>query len=160
MLAVDMDGRIQQFNQAYRKMLGYESDELRKLTYMDLTPEKWHDFETGIIEKQVLPRGYSDIYEKEYIRKDGTVFPVELRTVLMRDEAGNPSGMWAIVRDISERKIIEQTLRESEARYRELLENSMQGRDRIPGYAGCICKSGHDGSAWLYPGRIKIAYTG
>ena len=46
---------------------------------------------------------------------------------LIRDEAGNPAGMWAIVRDISERKTIEQTLRESEARYRELLDNSMQG---------------------------------
>jgi PAS domain-containing protein len=45
----------------------------------------------------------------------------------MRNESGNPFAMWAFVRDISERKIIEQTLRESEGRYRELLENSMQG---------------------------------
>ncbi len=124
---MDMEGRIGQFNQAYENMLGYEPDELRKLTYTDLTPEKWHAFETEIIEKQVLPRGFSDIYEKEYIRKDGTIFPVELRTVLIRDEAGHPTGIWAIVRDISERKIIEQTLRDSEARYREVLDNSMQG---------------------------------
>lgn len=125
--SVDMDGRIQQFNQAFERMLGYGSEELRTLTDQGLTPERWHDFESEILEKQVLPNGYSDIYEKEYIRKNGTIFPVELRTVLMRDGKGNPSGIWAIIRDISERKIIEQTLRESEARYRDLLDNSMQG---------------------------------
>jgi PAS domain S-box-containing protein len=126
-VSVDLDGRIQQFNQAYQRMLGYESNELYKLPYKDLTPKKWYDFKADIVEKQILPRGYSDVYEKEYIRKDGTVFPVELRTTLMRDEAGNPSGMWAIVRDISERKRNEQSLLESEQRYRELLDSSMQG---------------------------------
>lgn len=124
---VDLDGRIQRFNRSYESMLGYEPDELRKLTYMDLTPERWHDFEAEITKNQIWTRGYSEIYEKEYIRKDGTIFPVELRSALMRDESGNPFAMWAFVRDISERKIIEQTLRESEGRYRELLENSMQG---------------------------------
>jgi PAS domain S-box-containing protein len=108
-------------------MLGYAAEELHKLTYMDLTPEKWHDLEATIIKTQLLPNGHSEIYEKEYIRKDGTVFPVELRTVLMRNQAGNPSGMWAIVRDISQRKVIEQNLRESEERYRNLLEKSLQG---------------------------------
>jgi PAS domain S-box-containing protein len=126
-VSVAMDGRIVEFNQAYVNMLGYEPEELSNLTYIDLTPERWHAFENEIVEKQVLPKGYSGIYEKEYIRKDGSIIPVELRVALMRDVTGNPSGMWAIIRDISERKNIEQTLHENEARYRELLDNSMQG---------------------------------
>ncbi len=125
--SVDMDGRIKQFNWAYLHMLGYATEELQKLTYQDLTPKKWHEIEAEIIAQQVIPRGYSDIYEKEYIRKDGTVLPVELRTVLMRDGVGIPSGMWAIVRDISERKRSEKALQESEQRYRELLDSSLQG---------------------------------
>ena len=124
---LDMDGRILQFNPAYEKMLGFRSDELLKLTHRDLTPTRWHAVEQEIVENQVLRDGYSEIYEEEYIRKDGSLFPIELRTVLMRDEYGAPSGTWAIVRDISERKVIEETLRESEGRYRELLDNSMQG---------------------------------
>ena len=44
------------------------------------------------------------MYEKEYIRKDGTVFPVELRSYLIRDGDGKATGMWAFVRDITERK--------------------------------------------------------
>jgi C4-dicarboxylate-specific signal transduction histidine kinase len=46
------------------------------------------------------------VYEKEYRRKDGAVFPVELRTFLLKDGAGSHSGMWAIVRDITDRKRI------------------------------------------------------
>jgi PAS domain S-box-containing protein len=126
-VSFDMEGKILHCNKAYEEMLDYPLKELQNKTYQDLTPRKWHDVETEIVEKQVLPKGYSEIYEKEYIRKDGSVFPVELRTKLSRDKVGNPAGMWAIVRDISERKIIEKSLRESEARYRELLDSSMQG---------------------------------
>ena len=57
-----------------------------------------------------MTRGYSDIYEKEYRRKDGTIFPVELRNYLIKDEKGQPAGIWAIVRDITERKRAEGAL--------------------------------------------------
>ena len=113
---VDMDGRIMKCNESYREMTGYTQDELLRLTYSDITPEKWHDFELKIIEEQVLTRGYSDVYEKEYRKKDGTAFPIELRTFLLKDEMGNNIGMWAIVRDIKDRKLIE-------AEARKLREN-------------------------------------
>lgn len=106
--AVNMEGRIVECNSAFRKMLGYTLEELRQLTNEDITPPQWHAEEAGIINEQVLVRGYSDLYEKEYRRKDGSSFPSEMRTYLMRDELGKPSGMWAFVRDISERKQTEQ----------------------------------------------------
>ena len=118
--ALDMEGRLVQFNNVYRKLLGYEADELRALTYRDVTPEPWHDFDAEIVESQVLQRGYSDIYQKEYRRKDGLLVPVELRTCLVRDSGGKPAGVWAIVRDTTERKQAEQALRESEERYRRV----------------------------------------
>jgi PAS domain S-box-containing protein len=111
--SVEMDGRITFFNETFAKMVGYYPEEIPALTYHDLTPEKWITPENEIIEKQVLARGYSDIYEKEYRRKDGTVFPVELRTFLIRDASGNPKSMWAIIRDITDRKMAEETLRQA-----------------------------------------------
>jgi PAS domain S-box-containing protein len=123
-VSVNMDGNIVEFNDMYQKMLGYSADELQKLTYKDLTPNKWHSMEDAMVEEQILPRGYSDVYEKEYIRKDGSVFPVELRTMVIQNKPGSPTGMWAIVRDISERKQIEKTLHTSEERYRTLAEAS------------------------------------
>lgn len=107
---VDMEGRIQEYNEAYQEMLGYDADELAAANYKDLTPRKWRAFQDEIIVKQVLVRGYSDIYEKEYQRKDGTLVPVELRTVLLRDEQGAACGMWAVLRDISDRKRAEENI--------------------------------------------------
>ncbi|HBG19015.1 MAG TPA: hypothetical protein DDY32_06990, partial [Desulfobulbaceae bacterium] len=88
---VMMDGRIIDCNEIYCRMLGYSAEELRFLTYINITPERWHDFEAAIVCDQILSRGFSDIYEKEYRRKDGTVFPVELRTILIRDDRGRPA---------------------------------------------------------------------
>jgi PAS domain S-box-containing protein len=111
---VDMSGRLLESNHTYREMLGYSAEELKHMTYADLTPEKWYEFEMRIIREQVIPDGYSQVYEKEYIRKDGTVFPVEVKTFLLRDVNNQPDAMWAIVRDITERKQVEKMLLESE----------------------------------------------
>jgi two-component system sensor kinase FixL len=107
---IAMDGRILESNEILRQMLGYSAEEIGALTYLDLTPERWHAFQADIVRKQIIQRGYSDVYEKEYQRKDGSTIPVELRTILSRDSAGNPESMWAIVRDITERKANEARL--------------------------------------------------
>ncbi|MCB0153921.1 MAG: PAS domain S-box protein [Anaerolineae bacterium] len=108
--SVDLNGQIQEANATFQALLGYTAEELRRLTYKELTPEKWHAFESHILQEQVMVQGYSQIYEKEYRRKDGTVFPVELRTFLIRAEGYQPVGMGTIVRDISERKRLEKEL--------------------------------------------------
>jgi PAS domain S-box-containing protein len=123
-VSVDMSGRIIEFNDAYCQMLGYAPDELLELTYVDITPPKWHALEAEIVEKQILQRRYSDTYEKEYRRRDGTVFPVELRTFLVMDDDDQPSSMWAIVRDITKRKAAQAAL----VRSRDELERRVEER--------------------------------
>ena len=110
----DMQGRLIDANQTYLGMLGYTREEIVKLTYQQLTPQKWHDMEADIVQNQVMVRGYSDEYEKEFVKKDGTVFPITIRAWLIRDEQGKSTGMWAIVKDITERKRMEERLRQSE----------------------------------------------
>ncbi len=128
---VDMQGRIRDFNESYRQMLGYSAEELLSLTYMDLTPDKWHAFEQKIVEEQIIPKGFSDIYEKEYRRKDGSILPVELRTFLIKNDEGENQGMWAIVRDITERRRAE----EEKARLQEqfLQAQKMEAIGRMAG---------------------------
>jgi PAS domain S-box-containing protein len=111
---VDMQGIIKESNSVYQKMLGYTASELMCLTYNDLTPAKWHEVEKKIVEEQILVNGFSEVYEKEYIRKNGTIFPVELRTCLVKNDAGENEGMWAFIRDITERKKKEEQLIEND----------------------------------------------
>ena len=124
-VSVDLAGTVQEYNPVYRAMLGYSEEELRLMTYQDLTPDKWHAIEADIVEKQVLTRGYSDVYEKEYRRRDGSVFPVELRTFLIRDANDQPASMWAIVRDISERKQAEEALRHRNRQLRMISDGNL-----------------------------------
>ena len=111
------------FNDAYVQMLGYSPEEIRTLSYQELTPEKWHATEEAIVLEQIIARGYSDVYQKEYRRKDGTIIPVELRTILARDADGRPASMWAIARDITESKRAEETLQHE----KNLLQAIMNG---------------------------------
>ena len=99
----NLKGYITYCNQAYADMFGYSIEELRKLTFLELTPAKWHKSNEDMV-RDVMELGYSDEFEKEYIRKDGTIFPVLLRTWRIDDEKGNPIAICSIIRDFSERK--------------------------------------------------------
>ncbi|MEI6900509.1 MAG: PAS domain S-box protein [Bacteroidota bacterium] len=131
--ATNMNGEMLEFNESFRQMLGYSEEELMKLTYKDFTPTKWHEMEAKIVEEEIIPFGHSPVYEKEYYKKDGTFFPIEIRTFLIRDEKGAPSKMWAIVRDITNRKKtqkrLHETLADKEALLREVhhrVSNNLQ----------------------------------
>ena len=107
----DMEGKIQDCNGRCVDFLGYSKDEMRHVSYQQLTPSKWHRIEEDIVVNQIMVKGYSDVYEKEYIRKDGTAFPISLQTWLIKDDQGEPKGMWAIIQDITEMKKAEEKLR-------------------------------------------------
>lgn len=109
-IETDLEGKILDFNPAVLKILNYSPEKLRSFKFQDITPERYHDKEQKNVE-QILNRGYSDLYEKEYIDKDGMLVPVEISGYLTRDQNGEPKGMWAFVRDISERKKSEEKLR-------------------------------------------------
>ncbi|MBE0641676.1 MAG: PAS domain S-box protein [Bacteroidales bacterium] len=107
---VNMEGRIIEFNPSFREMLGYNTEELLLKTYHEITPERWHGVEDRRVALEVLPNGSSSAYEKELIRKDGSLLPVEVKTFALKNDDGNTTAIWAIVRDISGRKKAERDL--------------------------------------------------
>ncbi|WP_372754314.1 PAS domain S-box protein [Labilibaculum sp.] len=104
LVVLDMNSCITEFNSAYREMLAYSEEELIGMRCSDLTPSKWLGMEQRIIDEEVMVYGNSSLYEKEYIRKDGSLVFVEIRIHLLRDGSGQPSGFWTMARDISTRK--------------------------------------------------------
>jgi PAS domain S-box-containing protein len=125
-VSTDIEGRFLNCNASYQKMLGYSLAELQQKKYQEITSSKWYSIESEIVEEQIIARGYSNTYEKEYIRKDGTIFPVEINAYCQKNEAGYPEMMWAIVRDISARTIAEIALKHSEERYLAIIEDQTE----------------------------------
>jgi PAS domain S-box-containing protein len=94
-------------------MVGYSVDELRKMRYQDITPELYREVEDSIIREEMVKGGFSGYVEKEYIRKDGTRIPVEVAASVVKGSGGKPDMIWAVIRDITERKKMENQLLES-----------------------------------------------
>ena len=103
-VTVDMDDRIVSCNEAFCAMLGYTREEVLGRTSFEFTPEEWHERMQKETRPQILDRGFSEVYEKEYLRKDGHRIAVELRAFLLRDAHGEPQAFWAMIRDITARK--------------------------------------------------------
>jgi PAS domain S-box-containing protein len=118
----EIDGRYIDCNPSFQKMLGYSLEELHQMRSQDITPIKWQEAEAEIIKKQL--QGEPSIFEKEYLRKDGLLLPVELTTFCRQKEHDESIQLWAIVRDISAHKQAKATLIESEQKYRNLVETS------------------------------------
>ena len=120
----DLSGRFVKVNQSVVDLTGYSQDELKHLSFRELTPERWREEDERILREQVLVDGHSEVFTRQCIRKDGTLVPVSLRVWLSRDQHGRPDGMWAIVRDISELEAMTLALKRSEAHWRSLTESS------------------------------------
>jgi PAS domain S-box-containing protein len=124
---VDTAGNLVFFNESLAKMLGYHPDEMIGMNnrkYMSAETSK-RVFETF---NEVFRTGKpSKAFDWELIRKDGTVRYVETSVSALYDSFGQPKGFCGIARDITERKKSEMALKESEEKYRTILEGIEEG---------------------------------
>ncbi len=137
----DMKGRVVECNAAFEQLTGYALGELKKLSYVDFTPEKWRAAEKRIVEEKIIGQGASGVYEKEFIRKDGSVVPVELLSVLDRDRDGRLAGMWAIIRDLTGRRKAEKALAESEEQFRLMFEEHSAVMLLVDPFSGALVRA-------------------
>jgi len=98
-----LDGMVVEANPAFLELVGRTMDEIGGVRFSEITPERWHALDEEV-NSMVMERGFSEEYEKEYRRADGTLVPVAVRSWLFRDEHGRPSRIWGTVRDITAQK--------------------------------------------------------
>ncbi len=102
----DMEtGDFIEVNDALLAPSGYSKEEFVRLSYWDITPREYEPQEVIQLEN-LRAQGHYGPYEKEYIRKDGSRYPVLLRGLRIYDSKGKPY-IWSIIEDISERKRVE-----------------------------------------------------
>ncbi len=103
-----LDGAFLEANPAFCGIVGYSLEELRSLSYWDLTPVRYAENETSHLDSLETVGRYGP-YEKEYIHKDGRWIPVRLSGVLI--SGGDGEGyIWSIVEDITETQAAERAL--------------------------------------------------
>jgi len=124
---VDLSGNFTFFNAAVTRMLAYTANELAGMSYQHFVDEEnaKEVFETF---KQVYKSGQPrQAFNWEIIRKDGTRRFVEASISLIRGDKDQPLGFRGIVRDVTEPRKAEEALRESEERYRQLVNHAPAG---------------------------------
>ncbi len=126
--ALNENKTLLQVSPQVEKILGYTAWECVQ------DPGIWNhcihpeDYERVVSEiKHCEVTGQPFVSEYRVIRKDGGVAWLHHVGDVMRDENGRPASILGVTFDISRYKWIEETLRESEARYRNIFENAMEG---------------------------------
>lgn len=116
------DGRILDANEAYLEILGYSKEELieGKIRWDAATPPEWKQTDEMAL-RSLLETGICRPTEKEYFRRDGTRVPVIIGASSV---PGSPERIVAFAVDLTQHKQAEKTLRESEQKYRELVQNA------------------------------------
>jgi PAS domain S-box-containing protein len=119
-------GRFLRVNRKFCEITGYTEDELRGLTFTEITYGEDRERERASFERMVHGEIQEYSTEKRYVRKDGSIVWVSLCATPVRTEAGRVVRLANVVQDITDRKQAEEALRESEQRYRELAETLPQ----------------------------------
>lgn len=124
---VGLDGAIQDANQRGVKMLGYDTveDLIGKTADDVVAPDEVADQRARLA--TIMKGEIQPVYERNGLRKDGTIFPAEISGALAYDLDGNPSHLHTIVRDISERKQAEKERFAANQQYRSIFERNNDG---------------------------------
>ena len=118
----DLSGRFLAVNRAYEKMLGYTEEELRKLTFLEITEEDYRDANWELASELLEGKRQQFQIEKQYRRKDGTLRWVSNNVSLVPGTESMPRFIMALSEDITQRKQAETALRKSEEKNRILLQ--------------------------------------
>jgi PAS domain S-box-containing protein len=130
LVVTDTSASIMFINKSLSEMLGYLPEEIIGKDWLDLVPA---DQQSIAKEAEVKrSQGYTDRYEIVLHRKNGDKFPVLIGAGPRFDEqSGQYIGSLGVVTDITDRKRAEEALRESEQRYRTILDEMSEGYHEV-----------------------------
>ncbi|MHB0938502.1 MAG: PAS domain-containing sensor histidine kinase [Armatimonadota bacterium] len=124
---VDPDGKLVSWNVGAERITGYRTDEVlgQSITIL-FTPE---DVAAGLPQR-ILERTTAEGRSEDEgwrMRKDGSRFWADVVTTALRDQHGRLQGFARIVRDMTERRQVEEALRESRERWVRVVETVADG---------------------------------
>jgi PAS domain S-box-containing protein len=123
MVVASLDGRVVHANRAFCELTGYDAVELSGRRFAEFTHPDDIDVDAGDIRSLLAGEIDSVHHRKRYVRPTGEVVWAELLCSTIKDRRGRPAYMTAQVEDVTDRKRSEDALRQSEQRYRTLVDH-------------------------------------
>lgn len=124
-ISTSLDGNINSWNPGATRIFGYTEDEAVGRPLAKLTPQDLAISNTDFF-KAISAQGHVEQYETQWKRRDGKVIDVSLSVSVLKDDKGNIMGSSIIAQDVTFRMQAERAIRESEERYRVLVENATE----------------------------------
>ena len=123
----DSHGKFIATNWAYQEMVGYAQEELRAMTYIDVTHEEDRAASVAVAADNWAGRRPQFQLEKRYRRKDGQTIWVRVTVSKTSGSGATPEIGIAVVEEITERKRAEEARAASEQVWRAIFDNSVVG---------------------------------
>ncbi len=121
----NLEGKFLRWNSSFERISGFNDREIASMKPTNFFREADIDRVAAAIQK-VLKYGSSGV-EAALVTKDGRQISFEFKGSLLRNAEGEPIGISGIGRDMTERKLMESLLQESEEKYRNLVDNAPVG---------------------------------
>lgn len=132
-LASDSQFRLTGWNSAAEALYGWKAEEVIGRNGLEVVRTEWQERDAAEMRQRIAETGRWR-GEATQTRKDGSRFPVEISSIVLRDETGQITGYVSVNRDITERKKAEEALRmahrvavQSEQRLQRVLETDAVG---------------------------------
>ena len=124
---VDLCGNLVFFNNALCNILGYSESELTALNYRSFMDSENATKTFQMFNQVFNTKSPSKGFDWEIKRKDGAGRYLDTSIVLIQDDQGNAAGFRGISRDVTDRRLMEKFLAESEERYRLIFDAAPVG---------------------------------
>ncbi len=121
-IVIHKEGKIVFVNRTVKKNLGYDVDEVIGRNIIDFIAPEFHEVIMERMKARHDGEKVPEIIQIVLIRKDSSRLPIEINASSINYEGED--AMLVFMRDITERKIVEEKLKESEEKFRILIENS------------------------------------
>jgi PAS domain S-box-containing protein len=122
----DEKGMITSWNHGAQKIFGYSADEIVGSSIMRLIPTSAHAIEREV-QRRIVAGEHVGNFESTRRAKDGRQFPASITISPLKDNTGKVVGASKVLRDITDRKRVEDVLRESEGRLSGILRQTPAG---------------------------------
>ena len=125
-----LEGKIQLLSDKIAIMHGYSPEEKLSFigcSFLDFIDPEFHSLLLSNLQKLIEGKEESKVNEYVAVRKDKSLFYVELNSSVLYDGNGNPESILYFQRDITERKMAQDALQESERKFKLIVQSQADG---------------------------------